>query len=86
MSAFYAQKSLNGLYLKDIGAKLLVNQCDPNQEDWKTEDLEQLQKIQLNAHETLNTWNKEITSVPKRTTRPLPNLPLDIPVRKFHIN
>jgi len=87
MSALYAQKSLNGHYLKDIAVRLFVNWCNPAEEDYLTK--EDLQFLQTNNQkdscslEMINNWNKEADSQPIKP-KPLPNLPLHISVNFYY--
>ena len=84
MSALYAQKSLNGHYLKDINIRLFVNWCNPLEEKSLAKDEIKLLQMnnQKNSVEILNAWNKETDITPKNP-KPLPNLPLNISVQLF---
>lgn len=71
MSALFAQRSLDRHYLKDINVRLYVSTCNPDKED--------LTPDQLNQFKSLKNQNQDFKSFLK-ASRPLPNLPLDVPV------
>ncbi len=74
MSALFAQRSLDRHYLKDINVRLYVSTCNPDKEDLTPEE--------LNQFKSLKNQSQDFKSFLK-ASRPLPNLPLDVPVKFF---
>jgi hypothetical protein len=77
ISALYAQKSLNGHYLKEIDVQLSVDWCNSIEEDEiNAAQFEELFTSKLNTQDIIDNWNRDNTKNPYRS---LPNLPPGMP-------
>jgi len=78
MSALFAQRSLDRHYLKDIDVRLYVNTCNPEEENLTSDQLNQIKNLK-NQNQQLNADFKTFLKV----SRPMPNLPLDVPALPY---
>jgi hypothetical protein len=83
ISALYAQKSLNGHFIKDINVHLSVDWCNSIEEDDITPaQVEELLNTKLGTQDIIDLWNKDIS---KSQQKSLPNLPPGMPVMKISL-
>jgi len=81
ISALYAQKSLNGHYLKDIGVQLSVDWCNSiEEEDITPSQMEELFNTKLSPQDIIDLWNKD---TPDTQPKSHPNMPPGMPVTSF---
>lgn len=78
ISALYAQKSLNGHYIKDLNLHLSVDWCNSIEEDDITPaQVEELLNTKLGTQDIIDLWNKDNS---KEQQKSMPNLPPGMPV------